>query len=174
MKLISNFTELYYSDQLPTELHDWFVIEECDKNWTFNTDLKQDGIPAFLDGLHARYGISIGKLSNCRRGNFYEGLTCEREIPCLYFWKDTKKFYNFHKKNIREDILYLNKLTFFWWERSLTPSCADIGFCIREVNQNLPTSRKKEFVQKEIDKKFQDCSLLERPITFKNPSLLSK
>ena len=28
MKLISNFKELYYSDQLPTELHDWFEIEE--------------------------------------------------------------------------------------------------------------------------------------------------
>ena len=166
MKLISNFKELYYSDQLPTELHDWFVIEECDRAWNFNEDLEQHQIPTFLDYLQARYGISIGKLSNCPRGDFYERNQCEREIPALSYWKDTKKFHTFHKNNKREDILFLNKLNFFWWD-----SC-ETGFCIRHVNQNLPKSRKKEFVKKEIDElvsSIDRCRV--KPIPFKNPLL---
>ena len=53
MKLISNFKELYYSDQLPTELCDWFVIEECDRNWVYY-DFEQHDIPSILNGLNAR------------------------------------------------------------------------------------------------------------------------
>ena len=165
MKLISNFKELYYSDQLPTELCDWFVIEECDQNWVYY-DFEQHDIPSILNGLNARYGISIGKLSNCPRGNFHERHQCEREIPALSYWKDTKKFHTFHKNNKREDILFLNKLNFFWWD-----SC-ETGFCIRHVNQNLPKSRKKEFVKKEIDELVSSIDRCrETPIPFKNPFL---
>ena len=83
MKLISNFKELYFSDQLPTELHDWFVIEECDRNWVYR-DFEQHEIPSILDGLNGRYGISIGKVSNSPRGNFSSRLQCQREMPCLH------------------------------------------------------------------------------------------
>jgi len=58
----------------------------------------------------------------------------------------------------------LNKLNFFRWERS--SSSSDIGFCIRAVNQNLPKSRKKEFIQKEIDAQFEELSRRKRPIPF--------
>ena len=168
MKLISNFKELYYSDQLPTELCDWFVIEECDRNWVYY-DFEQHDIPSILNGLNAKYGISIGKVSNSPRGNFSHRLQCQREMPCLNYWYDTKKFHAFHKKNTREDILYLNKLNFFWWVDS------EAGFCMREVNQNPPKSRKKEFVRKEIDELVERIDrCIEIPIPFKNPLLTEK
>ena len=58
----------------------------------------------------------------------------------------------------------MNKFSFFCWER--LSSCADIGFCIRVVNQNLPKSRKKEFIQKEIDAQLERYSDQKRPIPY--------
>ena len=163
MKLISNFAELYYSDQLPTELHDWFIIEECDRAWNWYRDIEQTQIPSFLDGLQARYGISIGKISNCPRGNAGERYACARDIDCLYYWKDTKKFHTLHKKRIREDIHYLNKLHFHWWYQ---PSTNDIGYAIRQVNSNYPKSKNKENIQKEIDRLVESFSSMKTSIPF--------
>ena len=168
MKLISNFAELYYSDQLPNELHDWFIIEECDRAWNWYRDIEQTQIPSFLDGLQARYGISIGKFSNCPKGNNRERWQCKRDIPCLVYWKDTKKFHTLLlKKKLREDIHYLNKLNFFWWYRS-SAHCdtSDCGFAIREVNKNYPKSRKMEVIQKEIDRFLERYSSMNKTIPF--------
>ena len=166
MRIISNFAELYYSDQLPTELHDWFVIEDCDREWNFYSSFEQHEIPSILDGLQARYGISLGKVSNCPRGNFYERNKCQSEIDCLLYWKDIKKFHTLHKTNIREDCNYLNKLIFFWWERS--SSSLDIGYAIRKVNQSCSKYRKKDFIQKEIDRWETSLKFTRKSFSFKN------
>ena len=63
----------------------------------------------------------------------------------------------------------MNKLNFFWWVD------AEAGFCMREVNQNPPKSRKKEFVRKEIDELVERIDrCIEIPIPFKNPLLTEK